>query len=70
MSGLTLRQRFIKTWQKLQKIRNTPHFSWYCVCHVLLWNPVRVVSYGADFAPEFLYQQLCLNYALKPTPKT
>ncbi len=24
---------------------------------------------GADFAPEFLYQQLCPNYALKPTPK-
>ena len=25
---------------------------------------------GADFAPEFLYQQLCPNYALKPTPKS
>jgi hypothetical protein len=24
---------------------------------------------GADFAPEFLYQQLCPNYALKPPPK-
>lgn len=23
---------------------------------------------GADFAPEFLYQQLCPNYALKPAP--
>ncbi len=25
---------------------------------------------GADFAPEFLYQQLCPNYELKPTPKS
>jgi hypothetical protein len=25
---------------------------------------------GADFAPEFLYQRLCPNYALKPTPKS
>jgi hypothetical protein len=25
---------------------------------------------GADFAPEFLYQQLRPNYALKPTPKS
>jgi hypothetical protein len=25
---------------------------------------------GADFAPEFLYQKLCPNYALKPTPKS
>ena len=25
---------------------------------------------GADFSPEFLYQQLCPNYALKPTPKS
>lgn len=25
---------------------------------------------GADFAPEFLYQKLRPNYALKPTPKT
>ena len=25
---------------------------------------------GADFAPEFLYQQLCPNYTLKPTPKS
>lgn len=25
---------------------------------------------GADFAPEFLYQQLCPNYVLKPTPKS
>lgn len=25
---------------------------------------------GADFAPEFLYQQLCPDYALKPTPKS
>lgn len=25
---------------------------------------------GADFAPEFLYQQLRPNYALKPTPVT
>ena len=25
---------------------------------------------GADFAPEFLYQQLRLNYALKPSPKS
>ena len=24
---------------------------------------------GADFAPEFLYQQLCPNYTLKPTLK-
>jgi hypothetical protein len=24
---------------------------------------------GADFAPEFLYQQLCPDYVLKPTPK-
>ena len=24
---------------------------------------------GADFAPEFLYQQLCPDYTLKPTPK-
>ena len=24
---------------------------------------------GADFAPEFLYQKLRPNYALKPTPK-
>jgi len=24
---------------------------------------------GADFAPEFLYQKLCPNYALKPTLK-
>jgi len=25
---------------------------------------------GADFAPEFLYQKLCPDYVLKPTPKT
>jgi hypothetical protein len=25
---------------------------------------------GADFAPEFLYQQLCPNYTLKPSPKS
>ena len=25
---------------------------------------------GADFAPEFLYQKLCPNYALKPAPKS
>ena len=25
---------------------------------------------GADFAPEFLYQKLRPNYALKPAPKT
>ena len=25
---------------------------------------------GADFAPEFLYQKLCPNYELKPTPKS
>ncbi len=25
---------------------------------------------GADFAPEFLYQKLCPNYALKPTPQS
>ncbi|MFV1976489.1 MAG: DUF2442 domain-containing protein [Candidatus Scalindua sp.] len=25
---------------------------------------------GADFAPEFLYQQLCPNYVLKPMPKS
>jgi Protein of unknown function (DUF2442) len=25
---------------------------------------------GADFAPEFLYQQLRPNYALKPMPKS
>lgn len=25
---------------------------------------------GADFAPEFLYQQLCPDYVLKPTPKS
>ena len=25
---------------------------------------------GADFAPEFLYQKLCPNYALKPTPES
>lgn len=25
---------------------------------------------GADFAPEFLYQKLRPNYALKPTPKS
>ncbi len=25
---------------------------------------------GADFAPEFLYQKLCPDYALKPTPKS
>ena len=25
---------------------------------------------GADFAPEFLYQLLCPDYALKPTPKS
>lgn len=25
---------------------------------------------GADFAPEFLYQQLCPDYALKSTPKS
>jgi len=25
---------------------------------------------GADFAPEFLYQQLCPDYALKPPPKS
>ncbi len=24
---------------------------------------------GADFSPEFLYQQLCPGYELKPTPK-
>lgn len=24
---------------------------------------------GADFAPEFLYQKLCPNYRLKPTPQ-
>lgn len=25
---------------------------------------------GADFAPEFLYQKLCPNYKLKPTPQS
>ena len=25
---------------------------------------------GGDFAPEFLYQKLCPNYALKPTSKS
>jgi len=25
---------------------------------------------GADFAPEFLYQQLCPDYSLKPTKKS
>jgi len=25
---------------------------------------------GADFAPEFLYQRLCPNYKLKPTPRS
>jgi len=25
---------------------------------------------GADFAPEFLYQKLCPDYALKPTRKS
>jgi len=25
---------------------------------------------GADFAPEFLYQRLCPNYKLKPTPQS
>ena len=25
---------------------------------------------GADFAPEFLYQQLCPDYTLKPKPKS
>ena len=25
---------------------------------------------GADFAPEFLYQKLCPDYALKPAPKS
>lgn len=25
---------------------------------------------GADFAPEFLYQQLCPGYELKPTAKS
>ncbi len=25
---------------------------------------------GADFAPEFLYQKLCPEYALKPVPKS
>jgi len=25
---------------------------------------------GADFAPEFLYQQLCPDYTLKPTPES
>ncbi len=25
---------------------------------------------GADFAPEFLYQKLCPDYALKPIPKS
>jgi hypothetical protein len=31
----------------------------------LVWS-----STGADFAPEFLYQQLRPNYALKPTPQS
>ena len=25
---------------------------------------------GADFASEFLYQKLCPDYALKPTPQS
>ena len=25
---------------------------------------------GADFAPEFLYQKLCPDYELKPTPES
>jgi hypothetical protein len=25
---------------------------------------------GADFAPEYLYQRLCPDFALKPTPKS
>ena len=25
---------------------------------------------GADFAPEFLYQRLCPDYVLKPSPKS
>lgn len=25
---------------------------------------------GADFSPEFLYQQLCPDYMLKPAPKS
>lgn len=25
---------------------------------------------GADFAPEFLYQQLCPDYTFKPTPQS
>lgn len=29
-----------------------------------------VWSNGADFAPEFLYQKLRPNYALKPAPKS
>jgi len=29
-----------------------------------------VWSGGADFAPEFLYQKLRPDYALKPTPKS
>ena len=50
-----------------QSLKDKSRFSEFCLNEefgTIVWPN------GADLAPEFLYQQLCPNYALKPTPKS
>jgi hypothetical protein len=48
-----------------EPLRDVEYFkSFALIGHTLAWPN------GADFAPEFLYQKLCPDYALKPIPKS
>ena len=50
-----------------QPLKDKSRFSEFCLNEEL---GTIVWPNGADLAPEFLYQQLCPSYALKPTPKS
>jgi len=51
-------------FEPLKDVEEFQRFSLDSELGTLVWPN------GADFAPEFLYQRLCPNYKLKPTPQS